>query len=226
MLALSHRCLLFAAIAVLTVDMQAADKPLVENDHVRITRVELAPDGTLPNDNQHDAITVQVTEGKTEYLEPSKLAKTEPSGTGQAHYFPAGSRRSIKNVGKTPVLYVQVQFLQPQTKYSTLDVPRTHYCNPDSKKACVTEKYQFCTERFCTETVELTPGAVSTQHTHDSDHIVIPTTEFTWREEPSGKAAGNFDFKPGEAQYYEAGVTHRLINVGKTTARMFVVQYK
>jgi oxalate decarboxylase/phosphoglucose isomerase-like protein (cupin superfamily) len=90
----------------------------------------------------------------------------------------------------------------------------------------VTETYRFCTDRFCTEDVEMTPGAMSTQHTHASDHIVIPTVNFSWREEPVDKPPATFDFKPGDAKYAPPGVTHRLVNVGQATARMFVVQFK
>ncbi len=215
------------ALATATTLLAAdSDKPLVENERVRVTRIDLGPGESLPNTTQHDAITVQVADGKTVITAAGKKPKDEPGKSGHAHYFAAGSDSKVRNAGTTPVTYVQIEFLQPQGKYAPLDVPRTHYCNPDDKKACVTEKYQFCTDHFCTEWVELTPGAVSTQHSHDSDHILIPTSTFTWREEIPGKSPANFGFKPGEAQYYQAGVTHRLINTGTTTASMFVIQYK
>jgi quercetin dioxygenase-like cupin family protein len=74
--------------------------------------------------------------------------------------------------------------------------------------------------------VTMDPGAVSTQHTHDSDHMVIPTSDFTWREDVEGKAGANHELKVGEAYYVKAGVTHRLTNVGTTKATMLAIQFK
>jgi quercetin dioxygenase-like cupin family protein len=121
---------------------------------------------------------------------------------------------------------MQVQFLRTPGKYVASQTPATHYCNPGTRKECVTEQYLFCTDRFCAESVTMDPGAFSNQHTHDADHIVIPTSDFTWREDALGKPSANHELKVGEAHYVGAGVTHRLTNVGTTTAKMFVIQFK
>jgi quercetin dioxygenase-like cupin family protein len=213
---------LFAAV----VAADNALKPLIENERVRVTRVEVAKDASLPEDTKLDLITVQISPGDTQFQDPGQVGKIESAGAGQVHYFVARSRRSIKNVGKQPMSFMQVQFLQPPGKYVASQIPATHYCNPGARKECVTEQYLFCTDRFCAESVTMEPGAISTQHTHDSDHIVIPTSDFTWREDALGKPSANHDFKVGEVHYVEAGVTHRLTNVGTTTAKMFVIQFK
>jgi quercetin dioxygenase-like cupin family protein len=121
---------------------------------------------------------------------------------------------------------VQVQFLRPTGKYVAFEVPVTHYCNPGSTTACVNEQYLFCTDRFCVEAVTLGPGAISTQHTHDGDHVVIATDDFQWRDEVVGKEGVDRRFKPGDVMYEKAGITHRLINNGNTTARLVMVQFK
>jgi quercetin dioxygenase-like cupin family protein len=205
---------------------QEPSEPLVENERVRVTRVEVAKDGSLPEDKKLDVITVQLSPGETEFRDPPQVAKTELAGAGQVHYFVTRSQRSIKNVSKQPLSFIQIQFLDSPGKYVALDLPVTHYCNPGAKKHCVTEQYLFCTDRFCAETVTMDPGSVSTQHTHDSDHMVIPTTDFTWREDVLGKPSSTHELKSGEAYYFDAGVTHRLTNAGTTTAKMFVIQFK
>lgn len=225
----SSKMLLSVAVAVAGMSLLASDsapQTLFENDRVRISRLELPKDATLPENSPYDTVTVQLGPGETKFLEPGHLEKNEPGGTGQTHYFVARTKRLIRNDGKAPVPFIEVQFVSSPGKYSVLDVPATHYCNPGSKKACVTERYQFCTDKFCAESVTLDPGAVSTQHTHDADHIVIPTSDFTWREEASGKAPVDYKFKPGDVKYVPAGVTHRLTNVGTTTAKLFVIQFK
>jgi quercetin dioxygenase-like cupin family protein len=223
------RCVIVSGlVALLSVMLgaQETSKPLVENERVRVTRVEVAKGGLLPEEKKLDVITVQLSAGETEFRDPPQMAKTESGGPGQVHYFVTRSQRSIKNVSKQPMSFIQVQFMDSPGKYVASQIPVTHYCNPGTKNQCVTEQYLFCTDRFCAETVTMDPGSVSTQHTHDADHMVIPTTDFTWREDALGKPSASHDLKAGEAYYFDPGVTHRLTNVGTTTAKMFVIQFK
>ena len=224
---ISLRTLLATACAGAVLLVHAEQpKPLVENDRVRVTRLDLAKGETVPNDNRYDAITVKLQAGDTVLTEPGQTEKIDEPPYGDSHYFVAGSRRAVKNRGKQAIPFVQVQFLRPQGKYVPIDVPPSHYCNPGSLKACVTERYLYCTDRFCAEMVTLDAGAESTQHTHDSDYMVVATSNFTWRNEPVGKPAVEETFKVGDVKYIDAGGTHRLVNTGGTTARLFVVQFK
>jgi quercetin dioxygenase-like cupin family protein len=219
--------LLAALVLPLPANAQAdTAKSVLENDRVRVTEQTLNKGGKLPTNNKYDVLTVQLADGETTYVDPGKLGKVQNTPLGDSHYFVTGSKRSIIGQGKEPVRFIQVQFLRSPGKYVPLEVPPTHYCNPGSKKACITEQYLFCTDRFCVETVTLEPGAISTQHTHDADHMVIPTSNFRWRDEAVGQPPEDQDFKLGTARYFQAGVTHRLINVGATTATMVVVQFK
>ena len=220
------RCLLLLALLVPVSAAFAYDsKTLFENDRLRVTRIELPKDGELPSDNTMDAITIQLGEGRTSLIQPGVLAKSG-TGSGQVHYFAAGTKHSVKNIGKETVSFIQVQFLRPSGKYVAFETPPSHYCNPGAQKECVREQYLFCTDRLCAESVSLDPGAISTQHTHDADYMVIATTDFMWRNEPLGKAAFDEAFKAGDVKYIEAGGTHRLNNTGGKTARMFVIQFK
>jgi mannose-6-phosphate isomerase-like protein (cupin superfamily) len=145
---------------------------------------------------------------------------------GQVHYFVARSKRAVKNGGDPPVPVVLVQFLRPQGKYVAFDVPPTHYCNTGSSKACVTEQYMFCTDRFCAENVTMEPGALSTYHLHTDDYLIVATSDFVWRDEEVDKPTQDVEFKTGDVKYMKAGARHRLTNTGKTTAKVFVVQFK
>jgi quercetin dioxygenase-like cupin family protein len=222
--------LTIASAVALCISVIAAETPasklVFENDHVRVNRVDLPAGGTLVANNTYDVLTVQLQKGDTVFLSPGRLAKSEPTLAGQSHYLVARSKPAIKNSSKQPIPFIQVEFLLTPGKYKALEIPATHYCNPGQRKACVTEQYLFCTDRFCVESVTLTPGAVSSQHAHDADHMVIPVSDFTWREEIPGQPDADHDFKSGTASYFEAGITHRLTNVGNTTAQMVVVQYK
>jgi len=201
-------------------------KPVVENDRVRIKRIDLPHGQSLPDDNRFDVVTVRLQDGETALTDPGQLEKPDAPPFGESHYFIAGTRRSVKNLGKQTVPFVEVQLLQPQGKYVAFEVPPSHYCNPGAEKACVSERYLYCTDRFCAETVTVEPGAVSTEHTHDADYIVIAMSDFVWRNEPVGKPAVEEKFKVGDVHYIPAGGSHRLVNTGTTTAKLFVIQFK
>jgi quercetin dioxygenase-like cupin family protein len=215
--------MLFAAITLAQSTQPSSD---ISNDRVKVMQADLRKGGKLPSSNKYDSMTVQLADADASLNTPGKLAKNRPARTGEIHYFPAGSSQTLVVAGEKPVPFVEVQFLRPPGKYVPLEIPATHYCNPDAPKACVTEQYMFCTDRFCVETVKMDPGAISTQHTHDSDHMVMSTSEFRWREESPGQSPAEFSFKVGQSKYGRAGITHRLVNVGATTAQMVVVQFK
>jgi len=221
-------CALAVAIMIGLSVVAAAQStaPVLENEHVRVTRTELPKGAILPDDNKYDMLDVQLDDGETALLEPGQLEKNASGRAGDAHFFVAESRRSIRNIGKRTITFIQVQFQRPQGKYVAFEVPQSHYCNPGQEKACVTERYLFCTDHFCAESVTVLPGAESTQHTHDADYIVIATSDFVWRNEPVGKPAVEERFKAGDVHYIPAGGSHRLINTGNTTARLFVIQFK
>jgi hypothetical protein len=219
--------ILFSASVIAVLPVRAEQpKPIVENDRVRVTRVNVPKGDSLPDDNSFDVITVRLEDGDTVLTEPGQMEKSDKSPFGDSHYFIAGTRRAVKNRSKQTLAFVEIKFLQAPGKYVAFEVPPSHYCNPGSLKACVTERYLFCTDRFCAETVTLEPGAISTQHTHDSDYMVVATSNFSWRNEPVGKPAFDESFKVGDVMYIDAGGTHRLVNTGGTTARLFVVQFK
>ena len=203
-----------------------ASQPVIENDHVRVKRIDLPHGESLPDDNRYDVAIIRLEDGETVVTGPGQLEKADASPMGDSHYFIAGTQRAVKNIGKRTVPFVEVQFLQPQGKYVAFELPPSHYCNPSPEKECVTERYLFCTDHFCAESVTLDPGAISTQHTHDADYIVVATSNFTWRNENVGKAPVMEEFKAGDAHYIPAGGSHRLVNTGGTTARLFVIQFK
>jgi len=215
-----------AMVAAPAFGAEPDSKPVFENDRLRVSRIELVKNATIPTDKRYEAVTVQVGKGETQLLEPSQLAKPEPPGVGQVHYYVARSRRAVKNAGDAAVPMVLVQFLRPQGKYVTFEVPPTHYCNPESNKACVTEQYMFCTDRFCAENVTVEPGAVSTYHLHTDDYLIVATSDFAWRDEEMNKPANDVSFKTGDVKYMKAGARHRLTNIGNTTATVFVIQFK
>jgi quercetin dioxygenase-like cupin family protein len=215
-----------ATAGVVAFGAENKSKPVLENHRVRVTRIDLTKDATIPTDTRYEAVTVQVGKGETQLLDPQQLAKTEPQGVGQVHFFVPRSKRSVKSAGNTAVPMVLVQFLRPVGKYVAFDVPATHYCNSGSSKACVTERYMFCTDRFCAENVTMEPGAISTYHLHTDDYLIVATSDFTWRDEVVNEAPQDIDFKAGDVKYMKAGARHRLTNTGNGTAAVFVIQFK
>ena len=55
---------------------------------------------------------------------------------------------------------------------------------------------------------------------------MFAVSDFKWRNEVDGKAPVDETFKSGDVLYYSKGSTHRLVNDGKSTARLIMIQFK
>jgi len=149
--------------------------------------------------------------------------KTSP---GEVHFQPGGFSHSVANAGKSEFKAVDIEFQDAQGKREPVGQKRNHYCNPGSKEACVTEKYLFCTSRFCVEDVTMGPGAKSTQHSHDTEHMLVAISDYSLADDTTGKGVISREVKSGGVEYLPAGITHVLTNTGKEEARFIAIIFK
>jgi len=90
----------------------------------------------------------------------------------------------------------------------------------------VDEKYLFCTDKFCVEDVTMDPGAMSTKHSHSTDHMLVAVTDYQLTDVIVGKPKKVRTKKAGEVEYIPAGITHQLTNTGAAKARFVVIAFK
>jgi quercetin dioxygenase-like cupin family protein len=222
-------------------------RELLRNKKVLVTTTTIAPGASLPmHRHEHDYVSVILTDGQIRQTLADQGAVSGtgkkvgrvfgaihvPGATGdkvqagEAAYHQAGYTHAEENKGKSEVRAVTIDFLEPAGKQQ--DPPRgsNKYCNENDKKICVDEKYLFCTDKFCVEDVTMDPGAISTKHSHSTDHMLVAITDYTLSDVIVGKGKKVRTKKAGEVEYIPMGITHQLTNTGREKARFVVIAFK
>jgi quercetin dioxygenase-like cupin family protein len=186
-----------------------ARKQIFNNERVTAYAQEIPSGRSFATKNTRDTISVSINdEGKGVELRP------------------AGTSVRIKNSGKAALRSVEVQFAEPIGPRQSPTAKRAHYCNDEDKKACVTENFLFCTPKLCVEEVTMAPGARSTRHSHDTEHMLVAITDYSLVDDVSGKGLMNRTVKSGGVEYLPAGITHVLTNAGKSEVRLVAIIFR
>lgn len=235
------------AVATIPASQVPGRRELMRNKKVIVTTTTIAPGASLPmHRHEHDYVGVLLTDGQIRQTiaDQGAVAGTGkkvgrvfgamhvPGATGdkvqagEAAYHQAGFTHAEENKGKSEVRAVTIDFLEAAGKQQ--DPPRgsNKYCNENDKKICVDEKYLFCTDKFCVEDVTMDPGAISTKHSHSSDHMLVAITDYTLSDVIVGKGKKLRTKKAGEVEYIPMGITHQLTNTGSAKARFIVIAFK
>ena len=201
-------------------------KEILRNHRVTVSLLELAPGEATPmHQHDRDMLEVFVNGGSTRDTTPGHKPAEDKMGVGEARFHSAGYVHAIKNEGASSLRVVLVEFADPQGK---MDPGGTafHYCNPGSPAACVDEKSLFCTTRVCVVDVRIAPGAVTTKHSHATDHMLVAVSDYELTDQVEGKGTVVRSQKSGEVEYILAGITHRQTNTGQAPARFTVILWR
>lgn len=189
-------------------------RQILQNARVTVWQVEV-PAHAVASRHEHDALTVIVGGGKAK----SKLTP------GAVFYTPAGRNDALRNPDAA-LKAVTVEFAHPQGKVGKPKEGPSRYCNPGSKTACVDEKYLLCTAKICVENVTFGADAITTRHSHETDHMIIAITDYVFADDIVGKGVVTHEVKSGEVNYVPAGVTHTLTNKSGKSVRFVVVVFR
>ena len=201
-------------------------KEILRNHRVTVSLLELAPGEATPM-HQHngDTLAVLVDGGRTRNIVLRHKAVADGMAVGEARFLNAGYAHATKNEGVGRLRVVYVEFADPQGKMEKVGTA-SRYCNPGSTTACVDEKQLFCTERVCVEDVSIAPGAITTKHSHTTDHMLVAVSDYELTDQVEGKGTVVRTPKSGEVEYLPAGITHRLTNTGQAPARFTVIVWR
>jgi mannose-6-phosphate isomerase-like protein (cupin superfamily) len=144
---------------------------------------------------------------------------------GEARFLNAGYAHATKNEGVGRLRVVYVEFADPQGKMEKVGTA-SHYCNPGSTTACVGERNSSAREKVCVEDVSNTPAAITTKHSHTTDHMLIAVSDYELTDRVEGKGTVIRTQKSGEVEYTPAGITHRITNTGQAPARFTVIVWR
>jgi predicted metal-dependent enzyme (double-stranded beta helix superfamily) len=201
-------------------------KGILRNHHVTASVLELAPGAATPmHQHSRDTLVVFLDAG---HIQNSVFGHRRTNGklaTGETEFHSTGYAHAIRNTGMNPLRAVVVEFADPQGRMERAE-SKSRYCNPGSTTACVDEKNLFCTAKVCVEDVTFGPGAVSTRHSHSTDHMLVAVSDYEFSDQVEGKGTVVRTRKSGEVEYIAAGISHQLTNSGKTPARFLVISWK
>jgi quercetin dioxygenase-like cupin family protein len=201
-------------------------KEILRNHRVTVSLLELAPREATPmHRHDRDMLAVFVDGGRTRNTVLGHKAAADKMAVGEARFLNAGYAHATKNEGASRLRVVIVEFSDPQGKMEKVGTA-SHYCNPDSTTACVDEKQLFCTERVCVEDVSIAPGAITTKHSHTTDHMLVAVSDYELTDQVERKGTVVRTPKSGEVEYLPAGITHRLTNTGQALARFTVIVWR
>ncbi len=201
-------------------------KEILRNHRVTVSLLELAPGESTPMHQQdHDMLVVFVNGGRARETVLGHKPEEDKMAVGEARFRSAGYADAIKNEGAGPLRVVMVEFADPQGKMERVGTA-FHYCNPGSTAECVDEKSLFCTVRVCVADVTIAPGAVTTKHSHATDHMLVAVSDYELTDEVEGKGTVVRSQKSGEVEYMPAGITHRQTNTGPAPARFTVILWR
>ena len=201
-------------------------KEILRNHRVTASTVELAPNESTPmHQHDHDVLSVFINGGEFQNTVFGHRAETEKLGIGEVRFRAAGYAHAIKNLGAKPLRVVTVDFTDPQGKVELL-ATSSHYCNPGSTTVCVDEKNLFCTAKVCVEDVTMAPGAITTKHSHPTDHMLVAVSDYELTDEIEGKGTTVRSHTSGEVEYLTAGISHRLTNTGHNAAHFTVILWR
>jgi len=201
-------------------------KEILGNHRVTVSLLELAPgDATPMHQHDRDMLSVFVNGGHTQSRLLGHKPAADKMAVGEVRFRSAGFTHAAKNEGTDPFRVVIVEFADPQGKMEQIGTS-SHYCNPGSTTACVDEKSLFCTERVCVEDVSIAAGAITTKHSHTTDHMLVAVSDYELTDQVEGKGSVVRTRKSGEVEYIPAGITHQLTNTGKAAARFTVILWR
>lgn len=202
-------------------------REILRNHRVMASLLELAPgDATPMHQHARDMIAVFVNGGKTSNTLYGHKPAADNMAPGDVRFKNAGYAHASRNEGTGPFRVVVVEFADPQGNSEKPAIKGSHYCNPGSKTACVDEKGLFCTAKVCVEDVTIAPGAVTSRHSHATDHMLVAVSDYELTDTIEGKGKTVRRRKSGEVEYIAAGITHQLSNSGKAPARFIVVVWR
>jgi quercetin dioxygenase-like cupin family protein len=201
-------------------------KEILRNHHVTARLLELSPGGATPmHQHSRDTLVVFIDAGRIQNSVFGHRNSTEKLAQGETEFHPAGYSHAVRNTGTNPLRAVVVEFADPQGKMQRAE-NKSRYCNPGSTTACVDEKNLFCTAKICVEDVTFGPAAISTKHSHSTDHMLVAISDYEFNDQVDGKGSVVRTHKSSEVEYIAAGISHQLTNTAKAPARFLVISWK
>ncbi|HWF06288.1 MAG TPA: hypothetical protein VHA06_21550 [Candidatus Angelobacter sp.] len=199
---------------------------VVENSFVRAFAFQVDPaQTTLMHRHGRDYVSVFI--GDSQAMNTKEGAAPAPAKfkDGDVRYAPAGLVHAVADTGTTPVRNATIELIKPTTnpKACTENCSISIPCEAADKTACATVTKAFTSDQWMVLLVTLPPGTRYPEHTHNGGFLTVSLADadVIMRSHSRSK---DIHAKVGDITWNEPE-THMIINNGKTTARVAVLDF-
>ncbi|MBV8206461.1 MAG: hypothetical protein JO041_06690 [Acidobacteria bacterium] len=215
------------AQTVVPVEQEPHHHTVLQNQRVHALLAELAPgEQTSMHRHAQDSLGIILVNSRITVTVPGEKPVVRQSQAGSVSLQSAPVIHTVRNDAPSAFRVVDVEFTEPQGKAVPSKQALSRYCNPGSRTACVEEKYLFCSDHVCVSDVTMGEGAVTTRHSHDTDHMVVALTDYRLSDNVEGKGTVVRQEQSGGVEYLNAGITHQITNVTGHPVRFIVVVFR
>jgi len=205
---------------------EPAHHPALENEHVRVFQVEVAPHApTLLHRHGHDYLFVTLGDSHVSNEVQGKAPVELRLADGETRFTPGGFAHVAKNLADQPFRNVTVELMQDE---NLRDAPSPWPPETGNTREFpgVRMKALFVRDGARVSEVELQPGATVPSHHHDGPHLMVAVSDLELSSDVEGKGPMPGKFKSGDVKWLPGGFTHTLTNTGKSPARLVTVEFK
>jgi quercetin dioxygenase-like cupin family protein len=219
-----------AALRPVEIPAEPSHHLALENEYVRVFRVEVAPNtSTLMHNHGHDYIYVSVgisqIENDVAGKPPVKLALQD----GETHFVPGGFAHIAKNLSDHPFRNVTIELLQDE-KARQSPPPKWGENGDDDRGLHVldggTSDILFVKDGVRVSDFELQSGGIVPKHHHAGPQLVVAVSDLDLRSDNEGKAPSHIQLKAGDVIWSPGGATHALTNISKQNAKLITIEFQ
>jgi hypothetical protein len=201
-------------------------KRIFTNDRFSVFLLEIPPNhASLMHRHDTDILSIFVAGGETKGTIYGKPPKEDKFTVGEVRFRPAGFTHSTENIGTNVFRSVILEFNSSVGAIEPSKPPDSRYCNPGSETACVSEKYLFCTARFCVKEISIASGAVWHNDEYARDQMLVAVSDYKLSSQRKGKAAHVRRRKSGEVEYFTGDSARQWANAVSVPARIIAVVF-
>ena len=199
---------------------------VLENEHVRVFKVEVAPNGaTLMHHHGHDYIYVALGISQVENDVAGKPPVQLTLQDGETHFVAGGFAHVAKNLSDRQFRNITIELLEDekarQSPPPKWDEERgLHVLNGGTRDIL------FVKDGVRVSELDLQPGGIAPKHHHAGPHLVVAVTDLDLRSDVEGKGASSVHLKAGDVAWVKGDFTHTLTNVGKQNAKLITVEFQ
>jgi mannose-6-phosphate isomerase-like protein (cupin superfamily) len=203
-------------------------RSLLENDRVRVFRVEIAPrSATSIDTHHHDYLLISLGKSKVEVSGPGSSFPLEMDD-GEMQVINGGWSHQLKNESDEKMRLIEVEVQRDVHPGRAVCGLTARECTDGrfekTDSGTYTQSTLFETDTVSLARVQLGPGGPLPSHSHHRPHVMVALDEAQLQEDSA--ISRTLHLNDGEAFWFGPDVTHVITNTGKQDVRLLTLELK